>query len=197
MMVPEEWRSRRHSIQRPANGNPLRLNAACWAYNGVTMESPLRRLILLSLLVCLMAPPAGHARNRKPPETVAHGWVVSVVDGDTVRLAQRLEELGKTAWGGGNDAIILVSGDVADELGDDFELTARGNQEIRGRDGGLRVFRLASGAFDGSDSILNLTSEVDSKSPAADLKQPDPVKIEEKPPPPPRNQSPDRSSRTP
>lgn len=85
-MVPKRWHQRRHSIQRLANSNPLRLIAARWAYNDMNMESPLRRLIILSLLVCLTFPSAGHARDQKSPETIAEGRVISVVDGDTVRL---------------------------------------------------------------------------------------------------------------
>jgi micrococcal nuclease len=89
-MVLKEWDQRRHSIHRPANGNPLRLIDQCrgpaLGLYWVRMENPLRRLIICSLLVCLADPSAGLARNRKPPETVTEGRVASVVDGDTVRL---------------------------------------------------------------------------------------------------------------
>jgi adenylate cyclase len=75
----------------------------------------------------------------------APGRINYTVVGDTVNIAQRLEELGKTTWGAGEDAIILVSGTIAAALGEDFDLTARGSQEIRGREGRLRVFRLEAG----------------------------------------------------
>ncbi len=43
-------------------------------------------MILISLLLNLAVQPAGLARERKTPKTVADGRVVSVVDGDTIRL---------------------------------------------------------------------------------------------------------------
>jgi class 3 adenylate cyclase len=72
----------------------------------------------------------------------APGRINYTVVGDTVNVAQRLEDLGRTVWAAGEDAVILVSEDVAQSVEDVHRLSERGTQEIRGRDGGLKIYKL-------------------------------------------------------
>jgi class 3 adenylate cyclase len=72
----------------------------------------------------------------------APGRVNYTLIGDTVNTAQRLEALGKTVDIGTDDVVVLVSGETADCVGDDFRLKALGDYELRGRSESLRVFQL-------------------------------------------------------
>ncbi len=71
----------------------------------------------------------------------APGRINYTLVGDTVNIAQRLQELGKEL-GRGSTVEILVSADVAAVLGDRYPMSSQGAQEIRGRHGELEVFRL-------------------------------------------------------
>ncbi len=62
--------------------------------------------------------------------------------GDTVNVAQRIEELIKTMVEPGAAVTIMVSGEVADRVGGRFTLVPEGAHEIRGREGEVRIFRL-------------------------------------------------------
>ena len=71
----------------------------------------------------------------------APGRINYTLVGDTVNIAQRLQQLGKEL-GTGEDVEILVSGDVVERIGDDFHLMPQGSQTILGRHGVLSVYRL-------------------------------------------------------
>jgi class 3 adenylate cyclase len=64
------------------------------------------------------------------------------VVGDVVNVAERLEELARTATGEGERATILVSGDTARQVGADFKLLPLGRRVLRGRAEPLEVFKL-------------------------------------------------------
>ncbi|MHA1108174.1 MAG: adenylate/guanylate cyclase domain-containing protein [Alphaproteobacteria bacterium] len=71
----------------------------------------------------------------------APGRINYTLVGDTVNIAQRLEELCKE-MGGGGTVEILVSGEVAEEMGGGYHLTPQGPRPIRGRSGFLKIYRL-------------------------------------------------------
>jgi adenylate cyclase len=72
----------------------------------------------------------------------APGRVNYTLIGDTVNTAQRLEALGKEVDIGTGDVVVLVSGETADAVGDEFSLKALGEYELRGRSESLRVYQL-------------------------------------------------------
>jgi adenylate cyclase len=64
------------------------------------------------------------------------------VIGDTVNVAQRLEQLGKQFDTGAGDAIVLLSAAAAALLPADFPRQPHGEHALRGRDEATEVFRL-------------------------------------------------------
>ena len=78
----------------------------------------------------------------------APGRINYTLIGDTVNVAQRLEELGKTFASAEDDAVILVSGETAALLATEFWLSALGPHQLRGRISKTEVFRL--GGYSGS-----------------------------------------------
>jgi len=72
----------------------------------------------------------------------APGRINYTLIGDTVNIAQRLEQLGKEVDTGTDDVIVLISGETAACLDDTFSLQPLGEQELRGRSESLAVFRL-------------------------------------------------------
>jgi class 3 adenylate cyclase len=72
----------------------------------------------------------------------APGRINYTLIGDTVNVAQRLEQLGKEVDTGADDVIVLISGDTAACLDDTFPLQPLGEHELRGRSESLAVFRL-------------------------------------------------------
>jgi class 3 adenylate cyclase len=72
----------------------------------------------------------------------APGRVNYTLIGDTVNTAQRLEALGKTVDIGADDVVVLLSGETADFVGDEFQLRPLGEYELRGRSEKLRVYQL-------------------------------------------------------
>jgi len=74
----------------------------------------------------------------------APGRINYTLIGDTVNVAQRLVELTKSIGDAAETVKILVSGQVAARVGNDFTLVPEGEHEIRGRDEEVRVFRLIS-----------------------------------------------------
>jgi adenylate cyclase len=72
----------------------------------------------------------------------APGRVNYTLIGDTVNTAQRLETLGKEVDVGTDDVVVLISGETADAVGDDFPLKFLGDYDLRGRSESLRVYRL-------------------------------------------------------
>ena len=75
----------------------------------------------------------------KPP-----GRTDFTVVGDTVNLAQRLEQMAKsiTVDAAERDAVILLSADVVNDLDGPYALLSLGVRDVPGRDEGLMVFRL-------------------------------------------------------
>jgi class 3 adenylate cyclase len=72
----------------------------------------------------------------------APGRVNYTLIGDTVNTAQRLEALGKEIDTGTDDVVVLVSGETADSVGDEFQLKSLGEYDLRGRSESLRVYQL-------------------------------------------------------
>ncbi|HEX2526445.1 MAG TPA: adenylate/guanylate cyclase domain-containing protein [Geminicoccus sp.] len=72
----------------------------------------------------------------------APGRVNYTVVGDVVNVAERLEELARTAAQEDDDVSVLVSGTTAAQLDEGFELLPLGEHELRGRRGSLKVFQL-------------------------------------------------------
>ena len=66
----------------------------------------------------------------------APGHIDYTLVGDTVNIAQRLQELAKEL-GSGSTVEILVSADVAGVLGDGYRLSPQGARQLRGRHGEL------------------------------------------------------------
>ena len=64
--------------------------------------------------------------------------------GDTVNIGQRLEQLGKEIYAHDNEVSILISGDTADKLDDNFKTVATGSYTLKGRVGEIDVFKLES-----------------------------------------------------
>jgi class 3 adenylate cyclase len=72
----------------------------------------------------------------------APGRINYTLVGDTVNVAQRLVELGKTLTDPIDDAAILVTAEVASAVGSEFALSPRGAHQLRGRAGGIEVYAL-------------------------------------------------------
>jgi len=72
----------------------------------------------------------------------APGRINYTLIGDTVNIAQRLEQLGKEVDTGAADVVVLISGETAAGLDGGFALQPLGERELRGRSESLTVFRL-------------------------------------------------------
>jgi class 3 adenylate cyclase len=72
----------------------------------------------------------------------APGRVNYTLIGDTVNVAQRLEELGKRFAEAEEDTVILLSGETAALLDSGFRLSSLGMRQLRGRISKTEVFRL-------------------------------------------------------
>ncbi len=74
----------------------------------------------------------------------APGRIDFTAVGDTVNLAQRLEQMAKTVTvdGADRDAVILLSAAVVSDLHGPYALISLGVRDVPGRDEGLMVFRL-------------------------------------------------------
>ena len=72
----------------------------------------------------------------------APGRINYTIVGDTVNIANRLEQLGKEIGGDDEDVIILLSGATAEAAGDAAAAVPAGTHAIRGRTGDIEVFKL-------------------------------------------------------
>ena len=72
----------------------------------------------------------------------APGRINYTLIGDTVNIAQRLEQLGKSVDTGADDVIVLTSGATAVIVADRLPLTPLGLRELRGQGEATEVFRL-------------------------------------------------------
>ena len=72
----------------------------------------------------------------------APGRINYTLVGDTVNIAQRLEQLGKSVDTGADDVIVLTSGATAVIVADRLPLTPLGLRELRGQGEATEVFRL-------------------------------------------------------
>ena len=59
--------------------------------------------------------------------------------GDTVNVAQRLEQLGKEFMPDGSQCIVLVSSAIVEAAGEEFVFRRIGEHKIRGRDRSIDV----------------------------------------------------------
>lgn len=73
----------------------------------------------------------------------APGRVNYTLVGDTVNVAQRLEQFARELDDGAADAVIVISGDLAASLSSDATLIDRGEQLFHGRSSATRVFQVA------------------------------------------------------
>jgi len=75
----------------------------------------------------------------------APGRINYTLVGDTVNIAQRLEQFGKHIDDGAADAIIVASADVVDQLPADIARVALGAQVLPGRTQATQIFQLPTG----------------------------------------------------
>ncbi len=87
----------------------------------------------------------------------APGRINYTLIGDTVNVAQRLEEMGKTFAEAEEDTVILVSGETAALLEPGFRLVPLGMHQLRGRITKTEVFRLTG--QDGERIAANIVGE--------------------------------------
>jgi adenylate cyclase len=78
----------------------------------------------------------------------APGRVNYTLVGDTVNLAQRLEQFGREFDDGTSDAVIAISGELAQVLPPDVPLLDRGDQVFHGRSNACHVFQVQAGLTD-------------------------------------------------
>jgi class 3 adenylate cyclase len=74
--------------------------------------------------------------------TGAPGRINYTLVGDTVNVCSRLEELGKEIDAGGEDVVVLLSGQTAAQLTPEFGLQPLGPRALRGTGATFEVFRL-------------------------------------------------------
>ena len=72
----------------------------------------------------------------------APGRINYTIIGDTVNIAQRLEQLGKETEAAAGAVTVLVSAATAERLGPEFSCDALGGHRLRGRNATIEVFRL-------------------------------------------------------
>ncbi len=73
----------------------------------------------------------------------APGRINYTIIGDAVNIGARLEQLGKEIYPSGTIVSILISGDTARDLGDEFKPISVGLFKLKGREGKIEVFSLA------------------------------------------------------
>ncbi|MCP4008142.1 MAG: hypothetical protein GY726_01360 [Proteobacteria bacterium] len=73
----------------------------------------------------------------------APGRLNYTIIGDAVNIGARLEQLGKEIYPYGTVVSILISGDTARDLGDEFKPVSVGQFKLKGREGEIEVFSLA------------------------------------------------------
>jgi class 3 adenylate cyclase len=72
----------------------------------------------------------------------APGRINYRIIGDVVNIGVRLEQLGKGIYPADTEVSILISGDTAWDLGDEFKPVSMGPFKLKGRDGKVEVFSL-------------------------------------------------------
>ncbi|MFV2093688.1 MAG: adenylate/guanylate cyclase domain-containing protein, partial [Hyphomicrobiales bacterium] len=83
-----------------------------------------------------------HAGGATVGNIGAPGRINYTIIGDTVNIAQRLEQLGKAVFPKGTEVTILVSDEVARALGPEFNPVSQGQRILKGRVGKMPVFSL-------------------------------------------------------
>lgn len=76
----------------------------------------------------------------------APGRLNYTIIGDAVNIGQRLEQLGKEVYPGNTEVSILLSGDTAEKLGPEFNVSSAGKFKLKGRLGETEVFKLIGDA---------------------------------------------------